>query len=130
MTEDEWEAFFDESKAKELIWYAEGNDHQPLVEHLQNGGEIGPILRDFYIRLLRGEVKKRGGTPPVKKNRDRNSDIAMQIWMTARFGNNGEGMTVYKAQKQFLSRNPNMKWDTLRTICKDWDVTAKSVRNQ
>lgn len=125
MTEDEWDAFFDDGNTKEMIWYAERGDHQPLVDHLKAGGEIGPILRDFYIKLLRGEVKKRRGTTPVRKNRDRNADIAMQVWMIAKFGNDGNGMSIYQARKEYLARNSAMNPETLKTICSTWGVSKE-----
>ena len=35
------------------IQWTELGDNQPLIEYLESGGEIGPQLRAFFVRLLK-----------------------------------------------------------------------------
>src|SRR5690606_7778657 len=113
MTDEELEAFFDAGEAAELGWYAERGDVRPLGEHIEAGSELGPEIRAFLVRLLYGEVKRKRGGAPVKASRDRNANIAMQVWMLARLGNDGKGMTLYAAQEECRARLGGMPRKTI-----------------
>ena len=126
MTEDEWDAFWREGRDDELIYYAQRGDVAPLVEHLEQGGEVSPKLRAFFIAHLRGEIRRGRGGTPVKAQRDREAGIANAVWMAAYLGEK----TLYAAQREYLDRNPDMNADTLKSICRRWGVTGKSVQKQ
>ena len=126
MTEDEWEAFWREGDVEVLIYYAERGDVAPMVAHLEKGEEISPTMRAFLIRHLRGEIQRGPGATPVKADRDRNAEIANAVWLAAYL----DGKSLYAARREYLETHPDMDSETLKSICKSWGVTGKSIRRQ
>ncbi|MCR9151911.1 MAG: hypothetical protein NXH83_17225 [Rhodobacteraceae bacterium] len=120
MTNDDLENYLTTAK---LVAWAEQGDPLPLVRYIEEGGAIGPTIRAFLSRHLRGEISKKPGNPKEKANHDRRSEVAMLIWMDCFFS----GKSLYSAQEEFLRDNPKMNRKTLESYCREFGVTGKSV---
>ena len=125
---DDLDEFFESVRFRGLVAWAEGGDMKPLIEHIENGGEIESIIREFLVRHLRGEVGKRGktgkkrGPKPKKATLDRKRDIAMDIFMLMKH----DGIKRSEAKKAYLERYPDLNEETLDGFLRELDVRDKS----
>lgn len=87
---------------------------EPLAKHLENGGALDALTRQFLAAYLRGEIKFRPGVRRMPAKIDQ--DIRMALQLTAIMAM--KRCSRERAIQIFLDLHPNVNDSTLRSTLK------------
>ena len=104
--------------SSDLVQWAEAGDLNPLIEHLESGGAISGDIRDFLVRILKGDIPKRRGIKRLKAQADRYAEIGMDVWMIKKF----QRVSTYRAMQIYIDKHPSINYETLRSIVRKQKV--------